>query len=95
MYVYKYKYILIILYIDYIYVVYNDIHDFPCHHAATMPAISSCIRSGAIPLVQFDVDLLVRVPVHMWCTSPRSFFRFGNFSFVNRLTYDSTMEPQW
>lgn len=34
MYVYRY-----ILYIDYIYVVYNDIHDFPCR--LTMPAISS------------------------------------------------------
>ena len=72
------------------YVYIYNIHDF---HVAMLPAPGrQSIRSGATPLVQFDVDLLVRVPVHMWCTSPRFFFSFffGGVAilFVNRL-------PNW
>lgn len=44
------------------------------HVASPCQLSVAIIRSGATPLVQFDVDLLVRVPVHMWCTSVFAIF---------------------
>lgn len=44
------------------------------HVASPCQLSVAIIRSGATPLVQFDVDLLVRVPVHTWCTSVFAIF---------------------
>ena len=79
------------------YVYIYNIHDFPCRHA-TSSLLRQSTRSGATPLVQFDVDLLVRVPVHMWCTSTQRFF-FPRFFFwggvCNFVCEPFTCLPNW